>query len=239
MTEQRASDFFDVWRTYRKVVDANYMYHSQFSSQIENALLSQFGGRPFSLLDLGCGDAGILAPVLAATAISRYEGVDLSETALMLAAQNLEILSCPVILTHGDLLAALSGGERRFDVIQTSFAVHHLSTESKSEFCASASKKLAKGGVLLLTDVIREEDESLPIYHQRYCDWLRHNWLDLTEDERDAVCDHLTHNDYPETRSILKAQARAAGLGDIEELARFGWHVMFRFRRTTPTHTRL
>lgn len=39
--------------------------------------------------------------MLAATSVSRYEGADLSETALALAAQNLKILSCPVILTHG------------------------------------------------------------------------------------------------------------------------------------------
>jgi SAM-dependent methyltransferase len=236
MTEQHSSDFFDVWRTYRKVVDANYMFHSQFSSRIEAALRSQFDGRPFSFLDLGCGDASVLAPVLGETAVSHYEGVDLSETALALAAENLKILSCPVVLKHGDLLAALSDGDRQFDVIQTSFAIHHLTTSSKRDFFALAAARLTENGIVLMVDVVREEDESLPVYYQRYCSWLRQNWLALSEDEQDAVCNHLTHNDYPEKRSTLEAQARAAGLNDIVELAGFGWHRMFRFSRRDASH---
>ncbi|SFK66564.1 class I SAM-dependent methyltransferase [Methylocapsa palsarum] len=231
MSKQQSSDFFDSWRTYRKVVDANYMYHAQFRSQIEALLLSEFSDHPFSLLDLGCGDAAILAPVLAAAAVSYYEGVDLSETALELAAQNLKILSCPVLLKHRDLLAALNDGDRQFDVIQSSFAVHHLTTDLKREFFAAAANRLSDRGILLLTDVVREEDESLPVYYQRYCDWLRRDWSELSTQECDAVCDHLTHYDHPETRSRLEEQARSAGFTDVAELARFGWHSMFRFGR--------
>ena len=61
-------------------------------------LHAQFVGRPFSFLDLGCGDAATLAPLLASMAVQRYKGVDLSESALALAAENLTGLSCPVKL---------------------------------------------------------------------------------------------------------------------------------------------
>jgi hypothetical protein len=37
------------------------------------------------------------------------------------------------------------------------------------------------------------------------------------------------NNDLPETRSILESQARAAGLDDAVELARYGWYRLFYF----------
>jgi hypothetical protein len=75
----------------------------------------------------------------------------------------------------------------------------------------------------------REEDESLPVHFQRYCTWLRRDWHGLSEDEKTAICDHLLNNDLPETRSVLEAQARAAGLDDVVEPVRFGWYWLFYF----------
>ena len=229
MSEHPATDYFGVWQRYRKVIDANYMYHAEFSAHIEQVLRSRFASRPFFILDLGCGDTAILAPMLASLEVRTYEGVDLSEAALALAEQNLKSLSCPVHLTHSDLLAALKQGHCRYDVIHTSYAVHHLSTDQKGEFFVLVAKRLEKDGFLLLTDVTREEDESLPVHFQRYCDWLRRDWHGLSEDEKTAICDHLLNNDLPETRPVLEAQARAAGLDDVVELVRFGWYRLFYF----------
>jgi methylase of polypeptide subunit release factors len=50
---------------------------------------------PFSFLDLGCGDAATLAPVLKGCQVKSYNGVDLSEPALALAVKNLGVLSGP------------------------------------------------------------------------------------------------------------------------------------------------
>ena len=91
-------------------------------------------------------------------------------------------------MTHSDLLAALKQGHCRYDVIHTSYAVHHLSTDQKGEFFVLVAKRLEKDGFLLLTDVTREEDESLPVHFQRYCDWLRRDWHGLSEDEKTAIC---------------------------------------------------
>jgi NAD(P)-dependent dehydrogenase (short-subunit alcohol dehydrogenase family) len=64
MPEHSATAFFDVWHTYRKVVATNYMHHMEIKAHIERVLRAQFAGRPFSFLDLGCGDAATLAPLL-------------------------------------------------------------------------------------------------------------------------------------------------------------------------------
>ena len=61
MSERSTAAFFDVWQTYRKVVAANYMHHLEIKVHIERVLRAQFANRPFSFLDLGCGDAATLA----------------------------------------------------------------------------------------------------------------------------------------------------------------------------------
>ena len=230
MSEHSATVFFDVWHTYRKVVAANYMHHMEIRAQLEGVLLAQFASRPFSFLDLGCGDAAALAPLLASMAVQRYKGVDLSESALALAAENLKFLSCPVELVCRDILAALAAESALYDVVYTSFALHHLSTEQKAEFFRRVAQRLEKDGLLLLTDIVREEDESLPVYLGRYCDWLRGDWSALDAEEKASACDHILNNDRPETFSVLQTLAQAGGLGDAVAVARYGWHRVLCFR---------
>lgn len=68
------------------------MFHREIAADLQQLLRARFGGKPFSFFDLGCGDAATLAPVLAGLALRRYKGVDLSQTALALAAKNLAAL---------------------------------------------------------------------------------------------------------------------------------------------------
>jgi SAM-dependent methyltransferase len=231
MSESAAIAFFDVWDTYHKVVAANYMHHLEIREDVERALRAQFAGRPFSILDLGCGDAAALAPLLARLEVRRYKGVDLSQTALALAAENLKGLSFPKEFLCSDILAALTEDASLYDVVYSSFAVHHLSTEEKAAFFRGAARRLEPGGLLLLIDVAREEGESLPVYHQRYCDWLRRDWSLLDANEKASVCDHIRSNDRPEPISTLRAEAQAAGLEDALTIASYGWHRVLRFRR--------
>ena len=81
---------------------------------------------------------------------------------------------------------------------------------------------------------MREEDESLPVYLRRYCDWLRSDWSALGAEEKASVCDHILNNDRPETFSVLKALAQAAGLGDATAVARYGWHRVICWQSTKP-----
>jgi SAM-dependent methyltransferase len=112
MSEHSAAAFFDVWHTYRKVVAANYMHHMEIRAQLERVLLAQFVGRPFSFLDLGCGDAATLAPLLASMAVQRYKGVDLSESALALAAVARRVAR-PARWLHLGLAEGFRSGKRR------------------------------------------------------------------------------------------------------------------------------
>jgi SAM-dependent methyltransferase len=229
MPELASIKFFDAWDTYQKVVAGDYMFHREIGTALNQVLRAKFGGRPFSILDLGCGDAAALAPLLEGLALQRYKGVDLSETALALAAENLMALTCPVDLANADILSALAAENISYDVIYSSFALHHLPTAQKAEFFQLAAPRLHNGGLLLLVDVVREEDETLDVYHERYCAWLRGSFIALDADEKNLICDHIVNNDLPEPCSVLQAQARAAGLEIAARRTRFGWHWLLSF----------
>lgn len=228
MNDASAIRFFHVWDTYAKVVAANYMFHREIGEAITKALTARFEGKPFSVIDLGCGDAATFAPLLEGRPLKNYRGADLSEAALALAKENLSRLGCPVTLDHADMMSELEVAPRA-DVINVSFALHHLATEQKAEFLRLASKKLAPGGVLLLTDVMREEGQSLPDYLATYTGWLRGAMVTLSESEKDAICDHILNNDLPEMASVLRAQAADAGLSSLPMTSPQKWHCLLPF----------
>lgn len=228
MTDAPAIRFFHVWDTYAKVVAANYMFHREIGEGIKAMLAAQFDGAPISIIDLGCGDAATFAPLLEGRAVESYRGADLSEAALALAKENLSRLGCPVELDHTDMMSELEEAPPA-DVINVSFALHHLTTEQKAEFLRLAAKKLAPGGVLLLTDVMREEGQSLPDYLSTYMGWLRRSMVTLSDSEKDAICDHILNNDLPEMASVLKAQAADAGLRALPMITPQTWHCLLPF----------
>jgi hypothetical protein len=67
---------FDLWDTYQKVVAADYMFHREIGADVRRVLRARTAGQPFSFLDLGCGDAATLVPLLEGLALKRYKGVD-------------------------------------------------------------------------------------------------------------------------------------------------------------------
>jgi len=157
---------------------------------LKRAVSARFSGRRFAFLDLGCGDATALAPLFQDATPSRYKGVDLSETALALAARTLEALPCPVTLGHGDILAALAEHDAlRRDLFQLRAA--SFGDRAKGRVLPP---RLAPGGMLLLVDTMREEDETLDDYVRRYCAWLRREWAGLSARRRNlsAITSSIT-----------------------------------------------
>jgi len=235
MTQLAPSLFVDAWETYRKVVAGNRMFHREIGMEQRQILRERFADRPLCMLDLGCGDAATLVPMLEGLPLSRYTGVDLSDPALALAAENLAGLPCPVELVHADISTALAE-DAAYDVIHISFALHHLTTEQKGQFFRLAARRLAEAGLLLVVDVVREEGETLDLYHKRYCDGLRTGWTELDATERELLCDHIVKNDLPEPYSVLRAQAEAAGLESGGDSAKHGWHRLMTFSHADALH---
>jgi len=234
MTKAGANNFFDEWSVYDQVLDHNYMHHDDIYRDVQSFLADRYATQPFTLLDLGCGSARHLARALKGRSISRYVGYDLSDVALAQAARNLNGLGCPVELHQGELLQGLRASGEEFDVIFTSFAVHHLASAEKEILFQSTYERLSQDGMLLLIDTMREEGEERPVYLDRYCAWLRSTCETLAPAALDLLCGHIRGSDFPETTATLSAMATRAGFGRGVELTRIGWHHTWCFDRGAP-----
>ena len=132
LPDNPAGFFQDGWPVYRKIVDNNYMFHREIYGDITSFIGQRFQQRPISVLEMGCGDASQTAEALRNCRVSSYQGCDLSEVALGLAGQNLLPLSCPVNLVCTHMLEGLSQVDEPFDVVFSSFALHHLGQYEKA-----------------------------------------------------------------------------------------------------------
>jgi SAM-dependent methyltransferase len=219
-----ADNFFHEWSIYDQVLDHNYMHHDEIYRDVQRFLADRYDDRPFALLDLGCGSARYLARALQSRSVSRYVGYDLADIALAEAARNLAGFDCPVELHQGDLLAGLRTSGEKFDVIFTSFALHHLASGEKSVFFQLAYQRLNEDGMLLLIDTMRDDDEDRRLYLDHYCAWLRSKCKTLSPDALDLLCAHIRNNDFPETTAAVQAMATDAGFSRHVEMNRFRWH---------------
>src|SRR5215813_4397573 len=197
------------------------MHHDEIYSDVQRFLAEHYGHRPFALVDLGCGSARHLARALQGLSVSRYFGYDLADTALAEAARNLAGFDFPVELHKGYLLSGLKARGEKFDVVFTSFALHHLASGEKSVFFQSAYQRLDEDGVLLFIDTMRDDDEDRGLYLDRYCAWLRSRCKTLSAAALDHLCAHIRSSDFPETTTVVQGVATEAGLSGHVEINRF------------------
>jgi SAM-dependent methyltransferase len=215
--------FRRTWGTYQKVISNNLMFHREISAAIRNLLSSRPG--PLNILDLGCGDAAHVVKLFSPGQIGEYIGCDLSPYALDVARINLEPLGKPVRLLCRDMLAVLREAPgNHFDVVYSSYALHHLPVEEKQAYFTECHRTLRKNGCVILVDVMREEGQSRPDYLDAYNGKEVSRWEALTPQERDQVQEHISNCDFPETPSDLEAMSRNAGFTNSRRLEKQTWH---------------
>ncbi|MEZ5367122.1 MAG: class I SAM-dependent methyltransferase [Bryobacterales bacterium] len=105
------------------------------------------------VLDLGCGDGFLAAPILDAWPHSFGVLVDFSETMLEAARKRFESQSARVAILQADYgepnwLEALAE-PGRFDVIVSGFSIHHQPDERKQSLYRELFDLLAPGGLFL------------------------------------------------------------------------------------------
>lgn len=226
------SIFTRSWSVYDLITRYNYMFHQELYAEVHAVLRLRYDRGPYSLLDLGCGNARYLASCLKQYPPLVYEGVDLSETALGEAREYLAGLSGQVILTHGDMLSAIESTHTIWDVIFTGFAVHHMTSSDKARFFRAAERCLAANGWLIMVDVVREENQSRESYLDQYLKFMREKWNQVPPGQLEEACTHVHDHDYPECLSALQSMAAEAGLNSVRVVARHAQHHMLLFSRT-------
>jgi trans-aconitate methyltransferase len=87
------------------------------------------GSAPPRMVDLGCGDLAVMAPLLRGLPLGSCLGVDLSGPVLPRAAAALGPLTYPCQWREQDLLtwAEAEPGPKPVDLLHSAFAIHHLS----------------------------------------------------------------------------------------------------------------
>ena len=207
--KNEVSEFFTMWAIYNKVLTNNYFHHNEIYQAVSTLLAERFEQQPFTLLDLGCGDASFLTQALQGKVIKLYRGFDLSDPALILAAKNIDTLNCKAELINIDFMTGMRQTNTKFDIIFTSFALHHLTLKEKTEFFHLANNSLTENGLLLVIDLMREPNETLPNYLDNFCQMIRDTWLKLNEYELTACIQHVRNSDLPETRALLSTMAES------------------------------
>ena len=232
VTNTATENFFDEWTIYDQILVHNYMHHEDIFRDVERFFADRYKNSLFSLLDLGCGSARHIALALRGRSISRYFGYDLSDVALGRAAHNLTVLGCPIELRRGDLLDGVRTSGETFDVIFSSFALHHLSSAQKTEFFQSARERLNESGIVIVIDTMRDVGEERASYLDHYCAWLRSRCMTLSPEALEFLCEHIRNNDFPETIIDFAAMATKAGFCEPVEINRFRWHHTWYFNKS-------
>ena len=98
------------WATYRAIVDHNLMEHREVAAATTAVLEDWLKQRPADappprMVDLGCGDLALLAPLLRRLPLGSYTGLDLAPPVLTLAKQSLGPVPYPTQWLEGDRLA--------------------------------------------------------------------------------------------------------------------------------------
>jgi SAM-dependent methyltransferase len=228
--DARTEIFRTAWSLYDSIIERNYMFHREIHARIRDTLGGRTNPGGYAMLDLGCGNARLLADTLRVFPPAWYLGVDLSGAALAEAAMQLRPLPA-VELREQDMLACVTGSDpATYDVIYSSFALHHLTTADKGRLFGAAALLLRSGGELLLVDVVREEDQSREVYLDGYLRVMRTEWTAIPPAKVEEACAHVAAYDFPETFSTLRQLASDAGLNRAQVLDRFGPHYVLSFR---------
>ena len=205
-------EYFSKVDVYSKIVRNNYMFHGEIFAALANFIQKIYRDKPFSLLDLGCGNAFFMAHTLQNTKIQSYTACDLSPEIIEEAKKNMACVNCNKNFVTGDLSKDFlsSNNRKKYDLIWSSYALHHLSLNDKEKFFKKCYKFLNPGSYFILVDFVNDfssRDKCM----KNYKELVEKNWTALTNQDKEYLYDHVLNFDFPE--SILKYNQIALSVG--------------------------
>ena len=226
-----AQVFTDNWNVYQKIVQHNYMHHEGFAAQTATVWKEL---SPASVLDIGCGDAGTMLPLLLEYPETAFTGYDLSGHALKLAASNLEAIPNSIQLREGDMLSLLEQEPEKLNMIHSSFAIHHLPDSDKQQLFAACYEHLLPGGMFLYTDVFRQSGQSREEYIAEYFRFVDASWPGMEAWEKQIVYDHVQEYDFPAVLTDCIGWLQAIGFELINLYQPDERHMMLQLKKREP-----
>ncbi|MES2649545.1 MAG: class I SAM-dependent methyltransferase [Bacteroidota bacterium] len=218
--------FTDNWKVYQKVIQHDYMHHVAFGTELFKTINARDKPAGLSVLDIGCGDASQFCSNLQNQKLATYTGYDLSEPALMLAKENLAFISENVHLLQGDMQELLQQENGMFDIIYSSFAIHHLQDNTKQQLLQECYNHLNKNGILVYTDIFLSIEQSRTEYRAAYTDNMNSNWTMLNDSEKQLIFDHINTFDFPASINDVKTWLTSTGFTIKQIVQPDAWHYM-------------
>lgn len=150
------------WATYRRVVDHDLMEHRALSGATAAAIETWLAARPKDaagphLVDLGCGDLALLAPLLRRLTLGSFLGVDLSAGVLPRAEASLGAVSYPCRWRQEDLCWP---GRRRMQPTRSPGPLPSTSFTPPSPFTISMTTKRPASCTAAVVDCPRGDASS-------------------------------------------------------------------------------
>ena len=196
MEQNSVRVFSNNWNIYEKIRNANYMHHAEFATETAGAL-KRFDRKGLDILDIGCGDAKALLPVLEQVVVASYTGYDLSPNTLQLAEGHLNGRKFEYSLEQGDMMQLLQSDEKKYHVIYSAFAIHHLHDKEKRKLLQLCFSHLTSGGKMIYIDIFRAQQMSREQYIERYLSMIKNDWRLLSENEKQLLSEHISEYDFP------------------------------------------
>lgn len=208
-------EIFREWDLYDRIGHADFMRHQSIAAALRSRLKARRG--PLNVLDLGCGNGWMAHLVFGESDVAKFVGVDLSQSALDRLAPRPGPGVRPELVERqlicGDIATQTSRlPSAGFDVAHASYALHHLTTDTKPTSLRHIARVLRPGGWLLWTDIIRRDNESRGQYIDRLAQEILGNWHGIAADERASVVAHVREFDFPESPSWMTHQLETTGL---------------------------
>ncbi len=224
--------FMRSWSIYQDIIKHNYMYHREITDAVQKQLESFRHTQPIRILDLGCGDASMVLPLLAPEVVQDYIGCDLSQAALDLAHDKLKAAKISHQCLCDDMLqVAAQQPDASINLVFSSYALHHLNASQKKQIVVDVARILKPNGYFVLIDIFREPEEDLPAYMHHYMSDIKARWLKLAPESQDLVVNHATAYDFPEHPAFYKNHCKKQKLGAGKLLAKHTWHEAWIFKK--------
>jgi len=222
--------FLKNWVTFRKIIENDNMSHSDGYTKLREILIKEMK-KPFSFLDLACGDAYYSSKILKGTRAEKYTGIDVSAEALSLAKEEFTNLEVQARFEKADFINFTDFVDTPVDVIWVGFSVHHLDTSGKLRFMKKVKGALSNGGLFLVFEPIFLEGENRRLYFERFKQTFYMHWKGLNKEETEALLEHVRESERPETRNNWIMLGKEAGFNQAEKVfsEKTGLYEIFKY----------
>lgn len=223
--------FIRNWSVYQKVIAADHMQHRKFAALTRAAILKEAHKGPLTILDLGCGDADLMATHLKHVEVVHYTGYDFSPTALQLATISLSFLGNKVTLVEGPMEEKLPEEKKSFDLVHSSFAIHHLTDDGKAVLFDHIAQRLKADGLFIYVDTYRQPGIGRETCLSNYLNWMKKTWDVISAGEKARIEEHVSAYDHPADLHLIGQIANDAGLEVVESVTDDPRHLYISFRK--------